>query len=136
METPIPIERLLKGQVPWVFEISQKMARIELGKTEVKEMGAGVYQVKAWVENNGYLPYPTAMGKRNKRILPIIVSLEGEGFNIVDGKKRSLIQSIAGNQAASVTWIVHAEKPVKLTVRAETEIAWSDSASVSLGGSQ
>jgi hypothetical protein len=130
------IEGLLKGQVPWVFEIRQKMARIKLGKTEVKPMGSSVYQVKVWVENTGYLPYPTAMGKRNKRIQPVIVTLEGDGFKIVDGKKRSTIQSIAGNQAASVTWIVHAEKPTKLTVKAQTEMAWSDSASIGLGGSR
>ena len=130
------IESLLKGQVPWVFEIRQKMARIKVGKTEVKPMGSSVYQVKVWVENTGYLPYPTAMGKRNKRVLPVVVTLEGDGFKIVDGKKRSLIQSIAGNKAASVTWIVHAEKPTKLTVKVQTEMAWSDSASISLGGSQ
>ena len=130
------IESLLEGQVPWVFELSQKMARIEVGKTEVKPMGSSVYQVKVWVENTGYLPYPTAMGKRNKRVPPIVVTLEGDGFKIVDGKKRSLIQSIAGNQSASVTWIVHAEKPTKLTVKAQTEMAWSDAASISLGGSR
>ena len=130
------IEGLLEGQVPWVFELSQKMARIKVGKTEVKPMGGSVYQVKVWVENAGYLPYPTAMGKRNKRILPVIVTLEGDGFKIVDGKKRSLIQSIPGNQAASVTWIVHAEKPTKLTVLVQTEMAWSDAASISLGGSR
>jgi hypothetical protein len=130
------IESLLQGQVPWVFELSKKMARIKVGKTEVKPVGADVYQVKVWVENTGYLPYPTAMGKRNKRILPVIVTLEGDGFKIVDGQKRSLIQSIDGNKAASVTWIVHAEKPTKLTVKAQTEMAWSDSVSVALGGSR
>jgi len=136
--TPPPekITSLLEGQVPWVFELSQKMARIKVGKTEVKPMGSSVYQVKVWVENAGYLPYPTAMGKRNKRILPVIVTLEGEGFKIVDGKKRSLIQSIDGSQSASVTWIVHAEKPTKLTVKAQTEMAWSDAASISIGGSR
>jgi hypothetical protein len=130
------IDGLLEGQVSWVFELSRKMARIKVGKTEVKPMGSSVYQVKVWVENTGYLPYPTAMGKRNKRILPVVVSLEGDGFKIVEGKKRSLIQSIDGNRAASVTWIVYAEKPTKLTVRAETETAWSDAASISLGGSR
>ncbi len=130
------IESLLKGQVPWVFELSQKMARIKIGKTEVKSLGKSVYQVKVWVENTGYLPYPTAMGKRNKRILPVIVTLEGEDFKIVDGKKRSLIQSIAGSQASSVTWVIHAEKPTKLTVKVHTEMAWSDAASIALGGSQ
>lgn len=130
------IRSLLEGQVPWVFELSRTMARIKVGKTEVKPMGDNVYQVKVWVENTGYLPYPTAMGKRNKRISPVILTLGGSGFRIVDGKKRSLIQSIAGNQAASVTWILHAEKPTKLTVMVRTEMAWSDSASIALGGSR
>ena len=130
------IAGLLEGQVPWVFELTQKMARIALGKTEVEPLGGGVYRIKTWVENTGYLPYPTAMGKRNKRILPVIVTLEGDGIKIVDGKKRSLIPSIDGSKAASVSWIVYAEKPTKLTVRAKTENAWSDAASVSIGGSR
>jgi hypothetical protein len=130
------IEVLLGGQVPWVFELSKKMARIKIGKTEVKPMGKSVYQVKVWVENIGYLPYPTAMGKRNRRIQPVVVTLEGDGFEIVEGRKRSLIQSVEGGRAASVTWIVHAEKPTKLTVKAQTEMAWSDAASLSLGGSR
>lgn len=136
--TPPPekIESLLQGQVPWVFELSRKIARIKVGKTEVKPIGGSVYQVKVWVENTGYLPYPSAMGKRNRRILPVVVTLDGAGFKIVDGKKRSLIQSIAGNQAESVTWIVHAEKPTQLTVSVQTEMAWSDAASISLGGSR
>jgi hypothetical protein len=127
------IETLLQGQVPWVFELSQKMARIRIGRTEVKPRGAGIYQVKAWIENTGYLPYPTAMGKRNKRNLPVIVSLEGDGFKVVEGKKRSLIESVAGNGTESVTWILCAEKPIKLTIRATTEMARGDETAVSLG---
>jgi len=136
--TPPPekIEGLLKGQVPWVFELARKMARIKIGGTEVKTVGSGVYKIKTWVENTGYLPYPTAMGRRNKRITPIVVTLDGEGIRIIEGKKRSLIQSIAGGRAASVSWIVHAEKPAKLTVRAKTEMAWSDAAPLALGGSR
>jgi hypothetical protein len=130
------VANLLQGQVPWVFELSQKMARIKVGKTEVKPMGSNVYQVRVWVDNTGYLPYPTAMGKRNRRIQPVVVTLEGDGFKIVDGQKRSLIQSIDGNKSESVTWILHAEKPTKLTVRAQTEMAWSDAASISIGGSR
>ncbi len=127
------IENLLQGQVPWVFELSKKMARIHIGRTEVKSRGAGVYQVKAWVENTGYLPYPTAMGRRNKRNLPVIVSLEGEGFKVVEGKQRSLVESVAGNGSESVTWILYAEKPTKLTIRATTAMARDDEAAVDLG---
>ena len=128
------IEPLLNGQVPWVFEIAAKMARIKIGKTEVKPLGGGVYRIEVWVENAGYLPYPTAMGRRNTRIIPVIVTLEGKDFDIVEGKKRSLIPAIDGNGAQPVRWIVHAEKPVKIEVKTSTTIAWNDAKTLDLGG--
>jgi hypothetical protein len=128
------IEPLLKGQVPWVFEIAAKMARIRIAKSEVKRLGSGVYEVSVWVENSGHLPYPTAMGRRNTRILPVIVTLDGKDFEIVEGKKRSLVQAINGFSAEQVRWLVHAEKPVKIEVKASTQMAWGDSKTLDLGG--
>lgn len=130
------IEPLLKGQVPWVFEITGKMAHVKLAKTKTESLGAGLYRVKAWVENTGYLPYPTAMGKRNNRILPVILTLEGNNFRIIEGKKRTKIKSINGHMTQMVTWLIHAEKPVKLNIKATTSIAWNDSVTIDLGGSK
>jgi hypothetical protein len=130
------VEPLLKGQVPWVFEIAAKMARIRIGKTSVKPLGGGVYAVEVWVENAGYLPYPTAMGRRDNRIIPAIVTLEGKDFTIVEGKKRSLVTAIDGNSAQMVRWLVRAEKPVKVEVKATTRIAWGDSKTLDLGGAK
>jgi hypothetical protein len=130
------IEPLLKGQVPWVFEIAAKMARIKIGKTEVKPLGGGIYSVEVWVENAGYLPYPTAMGRRNNRNLPVIVTLEGKDFTIVEGKKRSLVAALDGYAAQPVRWLVRAEKPVRVGVKATTEIAWGDTKTLDLGGAR
>jgi hypothetical protein len=130
------LEPLLKGQVPWVFELAGKMAKIRIGKTEVKSLGGGIYSIEAWIENAGYLPYPTAMGRRNNRNLPVIVTLEGKDFTIVEGKKRSLVQAIDGYSAQSVRWLVHAEKPVQINVKASTELAWGDAKTVNLGGAK
>jgi len=130
------VDGLLKGQVPWVFEISKKMARIKIADTTVKRLGGGVYEVKVWVENTGDLPYPTAMGRRNGRVLPVIVTLGGQGFEIVQGKKRSLVPAVPAHGSQPVTWIVRATKPVKLEVKAETKIAWGDSRTVDLGGAK
>jgi hypothetical protein len=130
------IEPLLKGQVPWAFEIAARMARIKIGKTEVKSLGGGIYSIEVWVENAGYLPYPTAMGRRNNRIVPAIVTLEGKDFTIVEGKKRSLVPAIDGYGAQVVRWLVRADKPVKVDVKASTRIAWSDSKTIDLGGAK
>jgi len=130
------IETLLQGQVPWVYKISEKMARIKLAKTKVEALGAGLYRIKAWVENSGYLPYPTAMGKRNNRILPVIVTLEGANFKVIEGKKRSLIKTIDGYKTALVSWLVQAENPVKIKITTKTANAWKDAATIDLGGSR
>lgn len=129
-------EPLLKGQVPWVFEIAGKMARINIAKTEVKSLGSGLYRVKAWVENSGYLPYPTAMGKKNSRILPVIITLEGQNIKIIEGKKRSLVKSLGGYKSQEVTWLILAKKPVKVNIRAKTANAWADARTIDLGGSR
>jgi len=128
------IEALLKGQVPWTLEIASKMARIRIGKTEVKSLGGGIYSVEAWVENGGYLPYATAMGRRDNRIIPAIVTLEGKDFTIVEGKKRSLVPAIDGHGAQPVRWLVRAAKPVKIEIKAATKTAWSDAKTIDLGG--
>lgn len=130
------VDGLLKSQVPWVFEIAKKMARIKIADAAVKRLGDGVYEVKVWLENTGGLPYPTAMGRRNERVLPVIVTLGGQGFEIVQGKKRSLIPAVPAHGSQPVTWIVRAGKPVKIEVKAETQMAWGDSRTVDLGGAK
>jgi hypothetical protein len=131
---PAKIEPLLKGQVPWIFEVASKMPRIKIGTTTVKPLGGGVYEIEAWVENGGFLPYPTAMGRRNARIMPVIVTLEGKDFEIVEGKKRGQVSSVDGNGRQKIRWLVRAEKPVKIELKATTRTAWSDSKTLDLGG--
>jgi hypothetical protein len=128
------LEGLLKGQVPWVFELVKKLPRIKLTKILVEPLGAGIYRVKAWVENAGYLPYPTAMGRRNQRITPVVVSLRPGNYNIIEGKKRSLVKELNGFSTHMVQWLIHAELPVNLTLEVFTSNAWGDMKTVSLGG--
>ncbi len=130
------IDGLVAGQTPWVFEVARKMARIRVADAKVKKLGGGLYEIKAWIENTGDLPYPTAMGRRNERILPVVVSLGGAGFDVVEGRRRSLVPAVAARGAQAVTWIVRAASPVKIEIKAETRIAWGDARSVDLGGAK
>jgi hypothetical protein len=134
--TPPPkmIDSLLKGQVPWAFELAKAMAHVKIADVKVKALGANVFEVKAWVENTGTFPYPTAMGKRNTRILPAALTLEGPGLQIVEGKKRALVPSVQGKGAAPVTWIIRVDRPVKIELKTETQTAWRDSRTIDLGG--
>jgi len=130
------IEPLLKGQVPWVFEIAAGMARIRIFDISVKDIGGGIYEIKTVVENVGALPYPTAMGQRNQRLLPVILTVEGSGFDIVGGQTRSFIQSLKPLETKTVTWMLRAKADARVRITAETKTAWRDSRPVDLGGSK
>ena len=136
--TPPPhrLDALLKAQVPWVFQLAGKLPRIKIAKTKVKPLGSGLYRVNAWVENCGYLPYPTAMGKRNKRIPPVVISLKGNRFKIIEGKKRLLIDRLKGQETRKVHWLIHADQPIKLDLEAFTPNARRDVKQVILGGAR
>jgi hypothetical protein len=131
---PAMIDNLLKGQVPWVFEVAKKMPHIKIASAEAKSIGTGVYEIKVRVENTGALPYPTAMARRNERILPVIVILDGPGIKFLNGRKRTLIPAVQGLSTQTATWIIQSDKPVKIDVKAETQIAWRDTRSLDLGG--
>jgi len=76
----------------------------------------------------------TAMARRNERIPPVVVTIDGPGIKIVDGKKRILIPAIQGLATQTATWIIQSDKPVKIEVKAETQTAWRDTRVVDLRG--
>lgn len=128
------IQRLLEGQVPWVFEIVQKMPKIKILKTEIKNIGDGLYEIKTYIENSGYLPYPTAMGVRTNRITPVVAALEGKDFKIIEGKKRALIRKINGYSNEMVRWLILADKPMKIELKVTSMFANDDNTQIQLGG--
>ena len=97
-------------------------------------MGKGFYRVKLWVENIGFLPYPTAMGIRNQRIPPVVVALKDGNFKIIEGKKRNLIKEVKGHSTQMTQWIIYAKNPIRLNLELQTSNAWTDTKTVNLGG--
>lgn len=136
--TPPPrmIKSLLDGQVPWILNLSNKIPRIKIGKTEVTGLGHGLFRLKVWIKNQGYLPYPTEMGNRNNQILPVVVTIGGKDIEILEGKERELVDSVPGNGCQSVSWMLYSRSSGKVIVESKTRIAGRDSVLVDLGGSQ
>jgi hypothetical protein len=134
---PAPmLNDLLKNQVPWVFELVKKLPHMDIRQPEVKPLGSGLYRVTARVENHGYLPYPTAMGRRNQRIAPVVVSLAAGNYKLIEGKKRSVIPEIDGHSSQEIHWIFYAQKPLELTLELYTGPTRAGSKTMTLGGSK
>ena len=83
----VMVDSLLDLHLPYVFELVKRLPKLAIAQVKVTEKGGGVYQLEAWVTNEGFLPFPTAMGKRNKIPAPAIMTLEGAGIEILSGKR-------------------------------------------------
>ena len=118
------IEALLKGQVPWVYELSKAIPDLRIEDKRVTSYGEGVYRVEAWIRNEGKFHFPTAMGSRNGNPPPAIISLTGDGLEILEGKVRTPIKGIDAGAKRKLTWLVRVKKgtDMKLLVKAVNAI--------------
>jgi len=117
---------LLQGQVPWVFTLAEKLPRIHISKTTWEPLGNHVFRFKLWVENAGYLPFPTAMGVRNNHPAPAVITLQGDDFTLLEGLKRTAIKEIGGGQTQLFKWIVRSQSGQEPSVKLGHPSGWND----------
>jgi len=85
-------------------------------------------------ENKGILPYPIAMGTRNRQPAPVMISLEGEGIEFLEGFNRTPLGEIGGNQVKKLTWMVKAERKSDLNIRVDSPAFGSTVRQIRIGG--
>jgi len=129
------LDSILTGQLPFVRKLSEHLPAIEIGKTEVEKTGSGVYRVKTWITNTGFLPYPTHQGNRCRRPLPTIVTVSGNGIELLEGKERNTLRVLEGSGGSQkLTWLIAASPGTGIKIETTTPSAGSDSETITLGG--
>ncbi len=136
LETTPPAEKidsLLQKQLPWLLQLTKKLPAISVADQKITDLGAGVYRVEIYIENKGYLPYPIAMGERNKQPAPVVVVLDGN-LEILEGLKRTPLGTIGGNQVKKLEWLIKAGKKETISVKIESVVFGTEVKSVKIGG--
>lgn len=128
------MQNLLQGQVPWVLELADKLPRLHISKAVSEPLGNGMFRLKVWVENSGYLPFPTAMGVRNNRMAPAVVTLSGSDFTLLEGLKRTVVKEIGGGQAKLFRWIIRCQTGQKVKIALVHPSGWDDAQDMQMGG--
>jgi len=100
----------------------------------ITDLGAGVYRLELYVENKGVLPYPTAMGSRNKQPSPVVIILEGENMQFLEGYKRTPLGDIGGNQVKKITYTIKTTKKTVLKANIESVLFGTDVKQIKIGG--
>ncbi len=133
--TPKPelIDSLAKTQLPWLLQLSTKLPDISFNSEKFTDLGGGVFKLEMYIENKGKLAYPIAMGQRNNQPAPIIIVLDGE-MEFLQGKKRTSLGSLNGNQIKKLTWIIQAKKGKDISAKIESAVFTDVVKQIKIGG--
>ncbi len=131
---PKEVESLLSVQVPWVFTLVKDIPRLEIEAHKVKTRGEGLYALEIWIRNTGKLPYPTAMGKRNKVPAPAAVVVSGEELEFLSGRERTVLSGLDGGKNRKLSWLIRVNKGSSIGVEVKAPNAYGDSKTIKMGG--
>lgn len=127
------IDSLLDLHLPFIFDLVKKMPRLKIVKMEVDSRGAGIYGLDIWLENEGFLPFVTQMGKRNKIPSPAILTIEGDDIEFLSGKKRTALNELDGKKAVKYSWLLKSDTDTTLQINLDSRTAGHDSKQIKLG---
>jgi len=119
---PEEIAAIAEKQTAFVLDLAGRFPQVSLTDPQITHLAAGLYEIKAALVNDGYLPTGTAIAVRNRRARPYVVRLSVPNEQVVSGRRVVKVWSIAGSGGReSLRWIVAAPDGAPLTITVYSE---------------
>ncbi len=126
------IDSILTLKVPYIFELTNKLAKLKIKDVKVKNLGKGVYKVDVFIENTGFLPFTTAMGKRNQHPVPASLDISGKDLNFLEGYKHTAISHINGYSTKKISFLLQSSEKQNIEIKLKSLQAFGDTRKISL----
>lgn len=111
------VPALAEKQCDFVIELLGRFPDVSLMEPEITRLAPGLYEVKAALVNDGWLPAGTAMARRNQRARPYVVRLSTDDEDMVTGQRIERVWSLAGSGGREdYRWIIKAPDDSDLTI--------------------
>jgi hypothetical protein len=109
-------------------------AEVRIAETQVTSHGAGVFEVKAEIENVGFLPTALRHGVRARAAPAVMVQLDVPPEDVLSGgAKTSLISSLDGSGAREeFVWVIRGEPGSQVELRVRSTKSGLDSQTITL----
>lgn len=127
------VESLARKQAGFVVDLAGKLPRIGIRRTDVKARGKGIFEIRAEVENLGWLPTVLAHGETTGEVNPTRVTLALDDNRILSGTRTQRLGPIPGSGGMrEVRWVVLAGDARDLEIEVITALAGRARTRVSL----
>ncbi len=128
------IAELGAAHAKFAVYLSSLYAKVAIAKTEVTALGAGLFRIKADIENTGYLPTALAQGVQARAVKPVVVQLGVPPESIVTGnQKTTQVSTLAGSGTRqSFEWVIKGVPGSTVTLKAVSQKSGTDTATLTL----
>jgi hypothetical protein len=128
------LDALGESHAEFAVYLMSLFARVRIAKTEVTSHGAGIFEVKAEVENTGFLPTAMQHGVRARAVPAVMVQLDVAPESVITGAaKTSLINSLNGSGAREeFVWLIRGDPGERVELRVRSAKSGLDSQTITL----
>ena len=122
------------GHAKFVMYLTSLFPKVKIAKTEVTPLGAGLYRIKAEIENTGFLPTALALGVTARAVKPIMVQLGVPPETIITGnEKTNHIPALAGSgNRQSYQWVIKGKPGSAVDLKVVSQKSGTDTATLTL----
>jgi hypothetical protein len=128
------VAELGKPHAAFAVYLASLFPKVAIARTEVDNLGGGLFRIKAEIENTGFLPTSTAHGLVSRSVRPTQVQLGISPKDIISGDSQvNTIQVLAGSgRRQSYQWIVQGKPGATITLKVVAQKGGTDSATITL----
>jgi hypothetical protein len=112
-----PIEdvaRIVDGHLAFLKDLAGKLPSVAIKEAKAEAKGGGVFEIKATIENPGYLPTALAQGLTTRKAPPVLVKLGLGDAKLLSGRALNRIDSLPGSGGTrEFRWLVIAPAGTK-----------------------
>ncbi len=128
------LQDLGESHARFVVYLTSLFASVSIADIEVSNHGGGVFEIKAEIENSGYLPTAMRQGVTARSVAPTMVQLDVPPEDVLTGAaKTSFFQALDGSGSRETyVWVIRGRQGSNVTLNVRSQKSGSDTATITL----
>jgi hypothetical protein len=123
-----------ESHAQFAVHLASLFANVSIADVEVTDHGGGVFEIKAEIENSGYLPTAMRQGVTARAVAPTMVQLDVPPEDVLTGAaKTSFFQTLDGSGSRETyVWVIRGRQGSSVTLKVRSQKSGSDTAIITL----
>lgn len=127
------LDALAAKHLDFVLRLEELRPRLTV-ELEAEALGGGLFELRARVRNEGYLPTMSAMGERSRQMFPLMAELAlPEGAVLFDGSRRRTVARLDGSGGQrELRWLLRSASGLPLSIAVASPAVGEASTTITL----